>query len=59
MILTYKLINKTGTLPVLFFVAYKSSILSVENIKEKGLLFQHAVNKKYRVMCAAEMYAAS
>lgn len=34
MILTYKLINKTGTLPVLFFVAYKSSILSVENIKE-------------------------
>ena len=34
MILTYKLINKTGTLPVFFFVAYKSSILSVENIKE-------------------------
>lgn len=34
MILTYKLINKTGTLPVLFFVAYKSSILSVENIKK-------------------------
>ena len=30
MILTYKLINKTGP----FFVAYKSSILSVENIKK-------------------------
>lgn len=26
--------------------------------EQKGLLFQHAVNKKYRVMCAAEMYAA-
>ena len=30
MILIYKLINKTGTLPF----AYKSSILSVENIKK-------------------------
>ena len=26
--------------------------------EQKGLLFRHAVNKKYRVMCAAEMYAA-
>lgn len=26
--------------------------------EQKGLLFRHAVNKKYKVMCAAEMYAA-
>ena len=30
----------------------------LDNEEQKGLLFQHAVNKKYRVMCAAEMYAA-
>lgn len=30
----------------------------LNNEEQKGLLFQHAVNKKYRVMCAAEMYAA-
>lgn len=29
----------------------------LDNEEQKGLLFQHAVNKKYRVMCAAEMYA--
>lgn len=26
--------------------------------EQKGLLFRHAVNKKYRIACAAEMYAA-
>ena len=30
----------------------------LNNEEQKGLLFQHAVNKKYMVMCAAEMYAA-
>lgn len=30
----------------------------LNNEEQKGLLFQHAVTKKYRVMCAAEMYAA-
>lgn len=30
----------------------------LNNEEQKRLLFQHAVNKKYRVMCAAEMYAA-
>ena len=30
----------------------------LDSEEQKGLLFQHAVNKKYRVMCAAEMYAA-
>ena len=30
----------------------------LDNEEQKGLLFQHAVNKKYSVMCAAEMYAA-
>ena len=30
----------------------------LDNEEQAGLLFQHAVNKKYRVMCAAEMYAA-
>jgi hypothetical protein len=30
----------------------------LNNEEQKGLLFQHVVNKKYRIMCAAEMYAA-
>lgn len=30
----------------------------LNNEEQKGLLFRHAVTKKYRVMCAAEMYAA-
>lgn len=29
----------------------------LNNEEQKGLLFRHAVNKKYRIMCAAEMYA--
>lgn len=30
----------------------------LNNEEQKGLLFRHAVNKKYRIACAAEMYAA-
>lgn len=30
----------------------------LNNEEQKGLLFRHAVTKKYRIMCAAEMYAA-
>lgn len=30
----------------------------LNNEEQKGLLFRHAVTKKYRVMCAAEMYDA-
>ena len=30
----------------------------LNNEEQKGLLFRHAVTKKYRVMCAAEIYAA-
>lgn len=30
----------------------------LDDEEQKGLLFRHAVTKKYRIMCAAEMYTA-